>query len=400
MPREGGGGALFSGEPSKGLIGEAEVAQTRAEPSPMTCFSRRVPLANSLLLPLRPEREHHVFPETLPLSRPLLLRLLLTQSPPPWGHELRFCRGSDPAPSCAAMSSGAGPVPPRPSVSGVRRRLAQCPVQPRRPDKDSSRSPAALGWGSRDQFRPAGLGEDSVPAGPASLRLAPCFLFPCLGEHRSRSWAWGQPEPDESLIPESLVGGEPLPTYAGHSARMRKGLRGCRTPSEGAAACCRGAAPNRSPCLRSLAANARCKRNWETGSASNGEGRKRAGWGAWSWQRPLGTEMETPHLSHPGSGFSPRAPPWGRCQQQTRPQKRVGSRRRGEPTDPWSVRPGKRELPGDPGQEQLATEAGRVPRGHVAIDCRCISAVARASSETVCLADSQAAAFLSITAGC
>lgn len=39
MPREGGGGALFSGEPSKGLIGEAEVAQTRAEPSPMTCFS-------------------------------------------------------------------------------------------------------------------------------------------------------------------------------------------------------------------------------------------------------------------------------------------------------------------------------------------------------------------------
>lgn len=194
------------------------------------------------------------------------------------------------------MSSGAGPVPPRPSVSGVRRRLAQCLVQPRRPDKDSSRSPAALGWGSRDQFRPAGLGGDSVPAGPASLRLAPCFLFPCLGEHRSRSWAWGQPEPDESLIPESLVGGEPLPTYAGHSARMRKGLRGCRTPSEGAAACCRGPAPNRSPCLRSLA-NARRKRNWETGSASNGEGRKRAGRGAWSWQRPLGGDGNAPPLA-------------------------------------------------------------------------------------------------------
>lgn len=38
-PERAVGGALFSGEPSKGLIGEAEVAQTRAEPSPMTCFS-------------------------------------------------------------------------------------------------------------------------------------------------------------------------------------------------------------------------------------------------------------------------------------------------------------------------------------------------------------------------
>lgn len=341
------------------------------------------------------------------MSRPLLLRLLLTQSPPQCGHELRFCRGSDPAPSCAAMSSGAGPVPPHPSVSGVRRRLAQCPVQPRRPDKDSSRSPAALGWGSCDQFRPAGLGGDSVPAGPASLRLAPCFLFPCLGEHRSRSWAWGQPEPDESLIPESLVGGEPLPTYAGHSARMRKGLRGCRTPSEGAAACCRGAAPNRSPCLRSLAANARCKRNWETGSASNGEGRKRAGWGAWSWQRPLGRRWKRPTSRIRGQAFHP-GPLLGKGA-----NSRQGRRREWEvggvgsppiPGPPARVNRSFRETPdrstAAPLNEQLATEAGRVPRGHVAIDCRCISAVARASSETVCLADSQAAAFLSITAGC
>lgn len=219
--------------------------------------------------------------------------------------------------------------------------------------------------------------------------------------------AWGQPEPDESLIPESLVGGEPLPTYAGHSARMRKGLRGCRTPSEGAAACCRGAAPNRSPCLRSLAANAGCKRNWETGSASNWEGRKRAGWGAWSWQRPLGRRWKRPTSRIRGQAFHP-GPLLGKGANSRRGRRRewevggVGSPP--IPGPPARVNGSSRETPdrstAAPLNEQLATEAGRVPRGHVAIDCRCISAVARASSETVCLADSQAAAFLSITAGC
>lgn len=104
-------------------------------------------------------------------------------------------------------------------------------------------------------------------------------------------------------------------------------------------------------------ARSKCSMQTELGNGKRQQrgGEEAGGVGSLVVAEAAGTEMETPHLSHPGSGFSPRAPPWERCQQQTRPQKRVGSRRRGEPTDPWSARPGKRELPGDPGQEHGST---------------------------------------------
>lgn len=80
---------------------------------------------------------------------------------------------------------------------------------------------------------------------------------------------------------------------------------------EGAAACCHSVAPNRFPCLLSLSANVRLMelKYGEQQPWREEEARRVAG-SRW----PAGTEMETPHLSDPAPGLSPRTAHWEKCQ--------------------------------------------------------------------------------------